>query len=996
MKTSLLEQKLFRRLCGLVVGMMFACGVAFIVSSALGLRVERPYIFLTCLITLGILSACFYNKITALVSVLAVGAYAAWFFIWGGGVAWITEGDGRALVDSLISLVRTGAGDEASRHLAARLIAYAACLVSFCTACRLAGAVTLGIGSLALFVAVWIFGYHEIFGCFALCASATAAVSAAGYGRRMARLAARAEDSEERGERVDAVHAGTPAGIALFAIPLVVVIAIVCTFFRPLTLAPAFRVRAIEQALDDAADIIASHYSDFSRRTSVFSLNAVGYGSAAELGGPVKLSDDLTLIVGAQAGKVSLLRGSVRANYTGRGWEEGALSGSYRFTSSLWKDERVDAFDLERSVSLANSYFVGAFEHTTVRVQHYAHYTSMFSVERPDSVLCRAETPYFNMQGELFPKAALGEGDNYTITGWAFKGMTKSTRRSLSRLVERAEQEERTEFLDKLYADYLPGGEVDVDAFVGDRYFLPNRGITVTEEDGTTTRMKVVISSVSSDDSMRYKLNENRSLIIDAHLDTLDLAKHDQTSTPYALFYGYTKEQLAEKNLLDARRERGFEIGDREYPEPTGFYLSDARLASYGLDSVQLKSVERAALGRNRDGWWTSLSNGNWDAADAGCWNDETRLWLRNEFYVETGNEPSASTWLTQYGSKNYPPTGSTYAAAFTEIAEQNGYARLEFGGTVDYYPGITQRVTQNLCAQYLNELGAEEEINRFDLALDMAQYLSDHYNYTLSPAPVPDGVDFVDWFISTGEGYCTYFASAMAQMARYAGIPSRYAEGYALVNAERGDGGEYLLTGEQAHAWAELYFDGVGFVPFDALSLERLNAEEEETDTPTEPPEVEMPTPTPDIEPSDIDDGDEIDEPISLWWLWLIVGAAAVVGAIVGAAAIYLKLRSLDRLRRKHGDIGAARELWREILALLPMIDRAAIRREGETSLDYASRVRTLVIVPGAPFEKVADAGMRAWYAEGSITERDLVLLDNCASELRRIGIRRGKVSPR
>lgn len=996
MKASILERKLFRRLCGLIVGMMFACGAAFILSSALGLRVERPYIFLTCLITLGILSACFYNKITTLVTLLAVGGYAAWFFVWGGGVAWITEGDGRALIDSLLSLVRTGVGDDASRHLAARLIAYAACLVSFCTACRLAGAVTLGVGSLALFIAVWIYGYHEIFGCFALCASATAAVSAAGYGRRMARLAARAEDSEEQGDRTDAVHAGSPAGIALFAIPLVVVIAIVCTFFRPLTLAPAFRVKFIEQALDDAADIIASHYSDFSRRTSVFSLNAVGYGSAADLGGPVKLSDDLTLVVGAQAGKVSLLRGSVRANYTGRGWEEGALSGSYRFTSSLWKDERVDAFDLERSVSLANSRFVSAFEYTTVRVQHFAHYTSMFSVERPDSVLCRAETPYFNMQGELFPKAALGEGGSYTVTGWAFKGMTKSVRRSLSKLVENAEHEERDEFIDKLYADYLPGGEVDIDAFVGNKFGV-SRGVEFSASsdttDATDTWVKVSLVGIEWDDGstsrlslydsglVPYRVNENQSLMINpSDMQTLDLAKYNQTPTSYALFYGYTKEQLDEKNLLDARRERGFEIGDREYPEPTGFYLSDARLASYGLDIEGLKSLMASTFYR--------LSY------EDIIWNAESRETVRS-CAVEPGNEPSVSTSLARFDGRTYPPS-STYASAFVEIAEQNGYARLEFGGVVDYYPGITQRVTQNLCSSYLYELDAEEEINRFDLALEMAQYLSDNYDYTLDPAPVPDGVDFVDWFISTGEGYCTYFASAMAQMARYAGIPSRYTEGYALVNAERGEGGEYLLTGEQAHAWAELYFDGVGFVPFDALSLERLNAEEERPDTPTEPPEVEMPTPTPDVEPSDIDEGDEIDEPISLWWLWLIIGVAAVVGAVIGAAAIYLKLRSLDRLRRKHGDIGAARELWREILALLPMIDRAAVRREGETSLDYAGRVRTLVIVPGAPFEKVADAGMRAWYAEGSITERDLVLLDNCASELRKIGIRRGKIAPR
>lgn len=975
MSVSILERKLFRRLCGLVVGMMFACGVAFIVASMLNLRVDRPYIFLTCLITLGILSVCFYNKITTLVTLLAVGGFAAWFFTVGGGVAWATEGDGRALFESLLSLVRTGAGDEASRQLAARLIAYAACLVSFCTACRLAGAVTLGLGSIALFVAVWIYGYREIFGCFALCASAAAAVSAAGYGRRRARLAAHAEESED-GD----VHAGTPAGIALFAIPLAVVIAIVCTFFRPLELAPAFRVRAIEQALDDAADIIASRYSDFSRRTATFSLNAVGYGSAAKLGGPVSPSEDLTLVVGAEAGKVSLLKGSVRANYTGVGWEEGNLSGSYRFTSSLWKKERVDAFDLERSVSLANSYFVSSFERTTVRVNHYAHHTSMFALDRPESVICRSRTPYFNMQGELFPKSALGTGDGYTMTGWAFNGMTLSTRRSLSRLVTRAEHEEHTEFLDKLYAEYLPGGEVDIEAFVGSKYDTSVSVSTVSSSMAHDGAHTVVITPVSEsgDVTLVFKAHETYSLAINPEtLNTIDLAKYDQPSTTYALFYGYTRAQLSEKKRLDSYRALGREIDDDEYPKPTTLYLSDARLASYGLNAEALEQLARLVYSRD--------------------WSDSARQLVAQECYVErstTSTNPVISAHLQFADRPAYPPS-SGYSSAFLQIAEDNGYARLEFAGAVDYYPGITQRVTQALCATYLYGLDEDEEINRFDLALSFAQYLSDEYTYTLNPAEVPDGVDFVDWFISTGEGYCTYFASAMAQMARYAGIPSRYAEGYALADAERAEGGIYLLTGKQAHAWAELYFDGVGFVPFDALSLERLTAEEEEKpDEPTEPPaEVDVPTPTPGTEPSGADDPDETSEPISLWWLWLILGVAAVVGAIVGTAATYLKLRSLDRLRRKYGDIGAAREMWREILVLLPKIDRAAMRRDGETSRDYADRVRTLVIVPGAPFVAVADAGMRSWYAEESITERDLVLLDNCASELRKIGIRRGKI---
>jgi len=52
-----------------------------------------------------------------------------------------------------------------------------------------------------------------------------------------------------------------------------------------------------------------------------------------------------------------------------------------------------------------------------------------------------------------------------------------------------------------------------------------------------------------------------------------------------------------------------------------------------------------------------------------------------------------------------------------------------------------------------------------------------------------------------------------MAVMARMIGIPSRYVTGYGLVP----DGaGRYKATTGTAHAWVELYFEGVGWVTFD------------------------------------------------------------------------------------------------------------------------------------------------------------------------------------
>ena len=48
----------------------------------------------------------------------------------------------------------------------------------------------------------------------------------------------------------------------------------------------------------------------------------------------------------------------------------------------------------------------------------------------------------------------------------------------------------------------------------------------------------------------------------------------------------------------------------------------------------------------------------------------------------------------------------------------------------------------------------------------------------------------------------------------RAAGIPARYVEGYVLTEkqAEETDGNRVLLSTKNAHAWAEVYVDGLGF----------------------------------------------------------------------------------------------------------------------------------------------------------------------------------------
>ena len=72
-----------------------------------------------------------------------------------------------------------------------------------------------------------------------------------------------------------------------------------------------------------------------------------------------------------------------------------------------------------------------------------------------------------------------------------------------------------------------------------------------------------------------------------------------------------------------------------------------------------------------------------------------------------------------------------------------------------------------------------------------------------------------VGFVVQTREGYCQYFAGAMALMLRYLGVPARVAVGFSsgTYDAQRG---VWTVTDHEAHAWVEAWFRGYGWLPFD------------------------------------------------------------------------------------------------------------------------------------------------------------------------------------
>jgi transglutaminase-like putative cysteine protease len=107
---------------------------------------------------------------------------------------------------------------------------------------------------------------------------------------------------------------------------------------------------------------------------------------------------------------------------------------------------------------------------------------------------------------------------------------------------------------------------------------------------------------------------------------------------------------------------------------------------------------------------------------------------------------------------------------------------------------------------------------NPYDRALIIEQYLR-QYEYTTDLPSPPSDRDVVDYFLfDLKKGYCDYFASAMVVMARAAGLPARLVVGYSRGTYDSAND-RYVISEAEAHSWPEVYFAGVGWVPFEPTS---------------------------------------------------------------------------------------------------------------------------------------------------------------------------------
>ena len=149
---------------------------------------------------------------------------------------------------------------------------------------------------------------------------------------------------------------------------------------------------------------------------------------------------------------------------------------------------------------------------------------------------------------------------------------------------------------------------------------------------------------------------------------------------------------------------------------------------------------------------------------------------------------------------------------------------KLETAGSYETqdasYRAFADSVYLSLPTKGLDSFYEEYSGKKFTSIADCVSFvrstLEAHASYTKTPGSTPRGNDYVEYFLyENKQGVCTHFASAAVLLFRLYGIPARYVEGYLVRDLQSGNGAQAIMD-EAAHAWAEIYVKGVGWIPIE------------------------------------------------------------------------------------------------------------------------------------------------------------------------------------
>lgn len=292
---------------------------------------------------------------------------------------------------------------------------------------------------------------------------------------------------------------------------------------------------------------------------------------------------------------------------------------------------------------------------------------------------------------------------------------------------------------------------------------------------------------------------------------------------------------------------------------------------------------------------------------------------------------------------------------------------------------------------------GIQRTVN---LVSQVIYYLDTNTDYSLSPGVPKEGEDFAEYFLfDKKQGYCSHYATAAVLLLRNYGVPARYIEGYVVTGQEikEADTIRGRKTVEvrdyNAHAWVEVYMDGVGWVPVEVTKgysydgVSNLQPEinqslggsptEKPTATvtvtpsvsPTSKPQVtKQPTVMPTNPPEGKASGQKTNNSSTMWSSLVLLTLACIMFIIVFFVVHYhykrrTRIRKLTKSPPNHQGIYS----FEQIINLLEM--KGITKLETMSFIEFAQNAMQVCYLLPPQFDEIVELTLKAKFAKDGIT---------------------------
>lgn len=183
--------------------------------------------------------------------------------------------------------------------------------------------------------------------------------------------------------------------------------------------------------------------------------------------------------------------------------------------------------------------------------------------------------------------------------------------------------------------------------------------------------------------------------------------------------------------------------------------------------------------------------NGSWSSSSASVVNASLR---RNMSYTESVSQPA-------------PSVATLRAAPAWDGSDADRQRYL----TLPDMPALVSDLARSITA---------DQNSPYDKAKAVSDYFTDGkhgFSYNLRTVAKDNRGALVS-FLQNKQGFCQQYAAAAAVLMRAAGLPSRVVIGY--THRQPDTNGVFTVLTSDAHAWVEVYFSGIGWIPFDPTPL--------------------------------------------------------------------------------------------------------------------------------------------------------------------------------